>query len=175
MKYKEAVKQAMEDLAKDQKFIFLGYNVNYGSRGNGTLKDIPKDRCLETPLAENLMSSVAIGMSLEGFRPVVIIERHDFILNALDSIVNHADKFERLSKGQFRVPVIYRAIIGAKKPLDPGLQHTQDFTKAIREMVTFPVVELKSSRQILEEYEKAKHIDHPILFIERKDNYDDEC
>lgn len=175
MKYKDALKLAMESLANDSRFVFLGYNVCYGSKGSGTLNDIPLDKCIETPLAENLMTGIAIGMSLEGYRPIVIVERHDFLLNALDSIVNHADKLEKLSREQFKAPIIIRAMVGAKIPFDMGPQHTQDFTKALREMVSFPVVELKTSKQILEEYEKVKNIDHPIIFIERKDLYEDEC
>ena len=44
-------------------------------------------------------------MCLEGFLPVIYFERHDFMLVA-DAIVNHIDKIERISHGEFKVPVI---------------------------------------------------------------------
>jgi pyruvate dehydrogenase E1 component beta subunit len=148
--------------------------VRYGSQAYGTLSDVDKSKCFETPLAENLMTGLAIGMSLEGFRPVLFFERHDFILNALDSIVNHLDKIESMSYGQFKTPVIIRATVGSKTPLDAGAQHTQDFTEILKKIIKFPVIELTNSSQILAEYEKAIKSDKPVLFIERKDLYDAE-
>jgi pyruvate/2-oxoglutarate/acetoin dehydrogenase E1 component len=172
MKYKDALKISMENLSKDSKVVFLGYNVCYGSKAYGTLANISKEQLLETPLAENLMMGLAMGMSLEGYRPVVFIERHDFLFNLLDGIVNHLDKIGRLSQGQFNLPVIIRAVVGSKKPLDPGLQHTQDYTEALKKMVSFPVIELKKPEQIIIEYEKVTKTNSPILFVEWKELYD---
>ncbi len=174
MKYKDAIAISMEKLAQDERVRFLGYNVKYGSRAYGTLKNIPFEKCLETPLAENLMSGLAIGMSLEGFRPVLFFERHDFLLNGLDAIVNHLDKINKMSLGEYTTPVIIRAIVGGRTPIDPGLQHTQDFTEAIRKMVYFPVIDLKSSDQIISEYDKAIKMNGPIMLVERKDLFESE-
>ena len=141
MKYKDAIKKSMEMLAQDDRFKFLGYNVKYGSMAYGTLKDV-QDKCMETPLAENLMADLAIGLSLEGYRPVVFFERQDFILNSLDAIVNHMDKIDSMSNGQFKTPVILRATVGAKNILNPGPQHTQDFSEIFKKLIKFPVIEL---------------------------------
>ncbi|KHO55455.1 MAG: pyruvate dehydrogenase E1 component subunit beta [archaeon GW2011_AR19] len=172
MKYKDAIKKSMEELAKLDKVRFLGYNVNRGSRAYGTLKDVPKEKCIETPVAENLMVGLAIGMSLEGYKPVVFFERHDFILNSLDAIVNHLDKIEKMSYEQFKTPVIIRANVGAKKPLTPGAQHTQDFTEILKKIVTFPVYELLNSKQVIECYSKVKNFENSALIIERRELYD---
>ena len=172
MKYRDAIKQAMEALARDQRTIFLGYNVLYGSKAYGTLAGIPDDRCLETPVAENLMAGLAIGMSLAGYRPVLFYERHDFVLNALDGIVNHLDKIESMSRGQFKTPVIIRATVGGCVPLHPGPQHTQDFTQAFRSMVTFPVLDLTTPAEVQEAYRMAGQLDSPIMMVERRDLYD---
>jgi len=172
MKYKDAIKNSMEELAKLDRVRFLGYNVNYGSRAYGTLKDIPKEICIETPVAENLMIGLAIGMSLEGYKPIVFFERHDFILNGLDAIVNHLDKIEKMSYGQFKTPVIIRANVGSKKPLTPGMQHTQDFTEILKKIVTFPVYEPLNSKQVVECYNKIKNFKNSALIIERRELYD---
>src|SRR3989344_5918500 len=113
MKYQEAIKHWMEKLAQDEKVIFLGYNIKYGSKAYGTLKDVPKEKLIETPLAENLMVGLAVGLALEGFKPVLFFERHDFILVAMDALVNHLDKIERMSHGEFKPVVLIRAIVGA--------------------------------------------------------------
>ena len=174
MKYKDAIKKSMEELAKLDNVRFLGYNINYGSRAYGTLKNISKNVCIETPVAENLMIGLAIGMSLEGYKPIVFFERHDFMLNSLDAIVNHLDKIEKMSYGQFKTPVIIRATIGSKKPLTPGMQHTQNFTEVLKKIVTFPVYEPLNSKQVLECYSKIKKFENSALIIEKRELYDQE-
>lgn len=164
----------MEQLSKDENTVFIGYNILYGSRAYGTLKDIPEEKCIETPVAENLMAGLAIGMALTGYRPVLFFERHDFILNALDAIVNHLDKFESLSSGQFKLPVIIRATVGAQQPLYPGPQHIQDFTNIFRTFVKFPIIDLKTSAEVLSAYAKASTMNTPIMLIERRPLYDKE-
>ena len=152
----------------------MGYNVKYGSQAYGTLTTIQKEKKLETPLAENLMVGLAIGLSLEGFRPVIFFERHDFILNAMDCIINHLSKIEIMSKQQFKCPVIIRAVVGATKPLNPGPQHTQDFTKVLKDYVSFPVYELNTPKDVLKYYNLAKKSKGPIIMIEKRDLYDTE-
>ena len=171
MNYFEAIKQSMENLAKDPKTVFLGYNITHGSRAYGTLSTIPLDRCLETPVAENLIIGLAIGMSLEGFHPVVFFERHDFILNSLDSIVNHLEKAENMSDGEFNPRVLIRATVGGKVPFNPGPQHTQDFSEILRKLMKIPSYDLKSVDDILRTYSNVQDFKNSVLLIERKDLY----
>ena len=174
MKYQEAIKLEMENLAKDEKVIFVGYNINHGSLSYGTLKDVLDNKKIETPVAENLMSGLCMGLALEGFKPVLFFERHDFMLVGMDSLINHLDKIEELSKGQFKCPVIVRAVVGATKPINPGLQHTQDFTEIFKRMFHFPVYELKTVEDIKKAYKEAGKFEQPIMIIERKDLYSQE-
>jgi len=172
MKYKEAVKKSMEMLSEKENTVFLGYNICFGSKAYGTLTDVPDEKKIETPIAENLITGLAIGMSLEGYYPVIFFERHDFMLIALDGIVNHLDKIEKMSHGEFRAPMIIRAVIGSKKPLDPGMQHTQNFTEAFKKMINFPIYEPNNPREVIEVYEKVKNSDKPVMIIEKKDLYE---
>lgn len=145
MTYKEALTQANSRLAGDKKIRFIGYGVAKG-RALGTLKQVSASQIVETPVAENLMIGLAIGMSLKGLKPVVFIERMDFILNALDSIVNHLDKINAISGGEFSPAAIIRVIVGNKnKPLYTGVTHVQDHSAALRQLVSFPVVEVKDA------------------------------
>lgn len=172
MTYRAAIKEAMQELAGDPRTVFLGYNVLYGSRAYGTLNNVPKEMCLETPVAENLMAGLAMGLAVTGFRPVLFYERHDFVLNALDAIVNHLDKMESLSRGQFKLPVIIRATVGGTVPLHPGPQHIQDFTEAFRSMLNCPVLDLRSAADVVAGYRQARSLDSPIIMVERRDLYD---
>lgn len=155
MTYKDHISAAMTELAKDERVCFVGYNVKYG-RAAGTLKEVPEAQLYEMPLAENLMMGAAIGMSLDGRIPVVYFERMDFVLCALDSIVNHLDKLKKLSEGIHQPACIIRCVVGnSVSPLFTGATHTQNFTKAMREMVTFPVRELHVKGMIEMEYARA--------------------
>ena len=153
--YKDALTQANVKLAADPKTRFIGYGMKKG-RALGTLKPINEDMIVETPVAENLMMGLAIGMSLKGLKPVVFIERMDFILNSLDAIVNHLDKARLISRGEFTPAVIIRAVVGnKKKPLYTGLTHTQDLSEGVRQMVSFPVLQLETPEQVLSAYAEA--------------------
>ena len=67
MTYKDALTNAMSAIGSDPNSVFIGYNVGYGGLANGTLKGVPPERRIETPVAENLLVGMAIGMALEWF------------------------------------------------------------------------------------------------------------
>ena len=54
------------------------------------------------------MKGLAIGMSFEGFLPVLYYERHDFMMVVADAIINHIDKIERISHGEFKTSYNYQ-------------------------------------------------------------------
>lgn len=171
LSYKGELTAAMSFLAEDPKVRFIGYGIKYG-RAMGTLKYVPDWKLIETTVAENLMVGLATGMALKGLKPIVFIERFDFILNALDAIVNHLDKIETISRGEFKANIILRIVVGNRdKPLFTGETHTQDFSRALKELVSFPVIALKDPRQIGIQY-KAAHafLDrHSTALVEYKD------
>jgi len=167
--YKEAMNLAMKELG-DEGAIFIGYNVAKGD-AMGTLKEVLAEQKLETPVAENLMSGLAIGMSFEEFLPVLYFERHDFMMVAMDAIVNHIDKIERISHGEFKVPVIIRAVTADGGPFYSGVTHSQDFTKVLKAAVTFPVYDPKSGKEILEAFRNARDSKRPAIIVERKSRY----
>lgn len=173
MTYKEELTTAMDSLAKDLKARFIGYGVRYGGKAMGTLKNVPEHQLIETPVAENLMVGLAVGMALRGFKPLVFIERFDFILNAADAIVNHLDKLARMSKGEFAPGVILRVVVGnKKKPLYTGETHTQDFTEAFRKMLWMSVIATPHDMGAQEAYgyaEAAQRRGESTMIIERKD------
>ena len=174
MTYKEAIIKATQKLALDSNTIFMGYNVKNGL-ANGTFKGISDTQLFETPVAENLILGLATGMSLQNYLPIVYIERFDFILNALDSIVNHLDKIYNLSHGNFKPRVILKVAVGIKnKPLYSGPTHTQDFTEAMQHLVSFPVIILRLSKQhIFDTYEMAKNSSASTMIIEEKELYNE--
>lgn len=172
MNYKEIIKKSMEEIAIDEKARFIGYNLKRGSKAYGTLTNVSESRILEMPIAENLMAGVAMGMSLEGYKPVLIFERHDFMLNALDSLVNHLDKLSLLSNDQYKAPMLIRAVVGSLSPINPGPQHCQDFSEFFKRTFHFPVYDPKNVLELRQSLEEGKKFEQPVMIIERRDLYD---
>jgi pyruvate/2-oxoglutarate/acetoin dehydrogenase E1 component len=175
MLYKDYIKESMTWLGQQEDTCVVGYNTKYSHAG-GSLSGFPNERIIEMPLAEALMTGVAIGMSLDGLIPILWLERMDFMTLAMDQIVNHLDKIKALSDGIHAPAVIIRACVGNKHtPLLTGPTHAQDFSKAFREMVSLPVIQLKWSSSIMLEYEKAywraKNERQSTLLVEYKDLY----
>jgi len=171
MKYIDAVKKSMQILAENNKTYFVGYNVRHGA-AYGTLKDIPESQRLETPLAENLMAGLAMGMSMEGFKPVLFFERHDFVYNAIDALVNQLNKIDQISQGEFVFPIIIRAVVGGIKPFYAGLTHTADLTELFKDIFSFPVYAPETPAEVIKAYEIAMVSKGPVLISERKDLYE---
>ncbi len=172
MNYREALCHSMEEMARNPATCFIGYGIKYGGKAQGTLKNIPDHQLIETPVAENLMVGVAIGMALKGRKPVVFIERFDFILNAADAIVNHLDKIQGISRGEFAPHIILRVVAGNKtKPLFTGETHVQDLSAAFQSMVAFPVRKCRSAGEVLANYQSAFAAldEHSSMLIEYKD------
>ena len=79
-----------------------------------------KERIIDTPVSESACTGAAVGASLSGTRPVVVHPRIDFMLYAVDSIVNQAAKWSHMTGGQASPNLTVRAIInrGASKALN---------------------------------------------------------
>ena len=172
MSYKDAITQAMSELSMGDT-VFLGYNLG-GKFGNamGTLSGVDDDKKIETPVTENLMGSMALGMSLEGFKAVVYYERHDFMLVAADAIGNHISQLERISHGEFTPNVILRTVVSDGGPFYSGPTHSQDLTNVFRELIDFPILEPKTPEEAIRDYKKAQNSKSPVMVVERKSCYD---
>jgi len=169
MTYKEQITSSNTELAKDPKTRFIGYGLQKG-RALGTLKNVPDNQILEMPVAENLMMGVAIGMAITGLKPVVFIERMDFLMNAMDAIVNHLDKIKEISKDEFDPKVIIRCIVGnITKPLYTGATHVQDFTIALQKMTDIPVYSVLNEEFAKTAYKLAMTRNKSCIIVEYKD------
>lgn len=169
MSFKDAVVQSMDDLASDGA-IFIGYNVARG-HAMGTLRNVPEEQMIETPVAENLMAGLGMGISFEGSKAVIYYERHDFMYVAADAIGNHIDKINRISHGEYSVPVIIRAVVADSGPFYSGPTHSQDLTEMFRAAVDFPIFEPRTAKEALIAYKKARMAKGPVMIIERKSSY----
>ena len=163
--------RAMVMLSSQPNAIFIGQNVEYdGNVMYKHLHHIPLSQCLELPVCEELQMGMSIGLALQGFLPVSIYPRMDFLLLAMNQLVNHLDKLAFMSKGQFQPKVIIRTKVGSKWPLDAGPQHTQDHTFAVRALLSSVVIEkIQNPGDIMQAYEEAIKRKVSTLIVEALD------
>lgn len=147
----------MEYLAQDPRVFFLGQAVACpGTAMSNTLKHVSRDKLLELPVAEELQMGMTTGLALAGHVPVSIFPRWNFLLLAVNQVVNHLDKFPLMSNNGYRPKVIIRTGIGSVRPLHPQHQHVGDFTEAFRLMCqNIEVIRLDEPQDIFPAYQKA--------------------
>lgn len=157
MKYFEELKKSMEFLSKFEETIFVGQAVEYpGTAMFNTLKDINKKKRLELPVAEEMQMGLCIGLSLNGKIPISIYPRWNFLLLAVNQLVNHLDKISSMSNGEVQPKVIIRTSIGSERPLHPQEQHTGDYTEAFKKILTnIEIIRLEDPKEIFKAYKKA--------------------
>lgn len=168
MGYRDEVIKAMRMLAEDERVIFIGQTVGYpGSSIYGTLEGIPMSKRLELPVAEDMQMGIGIGMSLEGYIPISIYPRFDFLILAINQLRNHLDLCEEMSHGEFKPKVIIGTMVGSTNPLHPGPQHCQDYAKALKCMLkNVDVVKLLDAEDIVPSYKAALESEKSTLLIE---------
>ena len=165
--------EAMSLLARDERVIFIGQSICYpGHIMYNTLEHIEESRKIELPVAEDMQMGISIGLSLEGYIPVSIYPRMDFLIIAANQLVNHLDKIEEMSDGEFMPKVIIRTMIGCTSPFHPGPQHCQDHTKALQEMLTnIEVIKIIRKSDILSTYEYALENEKSTIIVETPELY----
>ena len=117
---------------------------------------------------------MSIGLALNGYVPITCYPRFDFLILAMNQLVNHLDKIRKMSRNEMRPKIIIRTSIGSKVPLDGGPQHTQNYTKVFKKILTeVKVVYLEKPKDIFNNFKKAYNDKNSFsyLFIENGDFY----
>ena len=154
----------------------MGQSVVYpGSSIFVSLKDVPKSKKIEIPVMEEVQTGMAIGMALNGYIPVSCYPRFDFLILAANQLTNHLDKIDYLTNNNFKSKILIRTMIGSTKPLNAGLQHTQDHTNALKKLMQYSeVIKLNREDEIFDKYKDAiskKNKKKVFIFIEDGNKY----
>jgi pyruvate/2-oxoglutarate/acetoin dehydrogenase E1 component len=104
----EAIHQEME---RDDSVLYFGQNIAT-TDDDPYLKAFGSDRVRVTPISETAEIGMAIGAAMAGYRPVVELYMAEFMLVAMDQVVNEANRFHYMTKGQVKVPVVLKAGYG---------------------------------------------------------------
>jgi len=120
----EALHQTMEAFPD---MVVLGQGLKspwyVGNTARGLIDRFGDHRVLDTPVSENAVTGMAVGLAIAGARSVVVHPRMDFMLYAFDPIVNEAANWHSMSGGGARVPVVFWGIIN--RGGEQAAQHSQ--------------------------------------------------
>ena len=141
--YVQAINEALHQMMeKDSRVFIIGVGVNspwyVGKSTIGLYDRFGDDRVIDTPVAENGITGVAIGASLAGMRPVIIHPRMDFMYLAMDQIINHAANWHYMFGGKVNVPVTIRGIIN--RGGEQAAQHSQSIQSMLMQVPGLKVV-----------------------------------
>lgn len=128
LSYVEAVREGLHQaLGADPTVFVMGQDVDApnGMFGvtRGLHSEFGRERVFDTPLAENALTGVAVGAAIAGMRPVYLHNRPDFLLLAMDQLVNHAAKWYYMFGGMVNVPLVIWTCIG--RGWGSAAQHSQ--------------------------------------------------
>ncbi|HEY7033766.1 MAG TPA: alpha-ketoacid dehydrogenase subunit beta [Thermomicrobiales bacterium] len=170
----EAIHDTLRDeLRADDRIVVLGEDV--GRRGGvfrvtaDLLEEFGEDRIIDTPLAESLIVGTAIGMALNGLRPIAEIQFLDFIHPAMDQIMNEAARLRYRSNNDFNCPLVIRTPFGGG--VHGALYHSQSIealfvhTPGLKVVVPATPVDAKGLLRA------AIRDEDPVLFLEHKKLY----
>lgn len=168
MSYKSEITKSMQLISKYDKSIFLGQSVAVpGNLIYQSLSKVPKNKKIELPIFEETQMGMSIGLALNGFLPISCYPRFDFFILSLNQTVNHLDKIKFISSLEYDPFVIIRVMVGSKKPVDAGIQHTMDYTHQLKKMMkNIQVIQLKDERKVFESYKKVLKEKKSTVFVE---------
>ncbi|MBM3944511.1 MAG: alpha-ketoacid dehydrogenase subunit beta [SAR202 cluster bacterium] len=126
---REAISRGLREALEDENVFIMGEDVgSYGGAyavTKGFLQKYGPERIKDTPIAESVMAGAGVGAAMGGMKPIVEIMTINFMLLAMDQVVNHAAKMRYMSNGQIEVPLIVRTVTGGGGQL--GATHSQSF------------------------------------------------
>lgn len=166
----EALHQAM---AVDPSVMLLGQGVKspwyVGNTARGLLEEFGPLRVIDTPVSENGVTGAAVGAALAGMRPIVVHPRMDFMMYAIDPIVNQAANWHYMSGGRMSVPVVFWGIINRGN--EQAAQHSQAMFSMFCHVPGLKVVAPSRAVDAKGLMAAAIRDDNPVLFVDDRSLY----
>jgi len=112
LQYSLAINETFHQMMSSDESVFLiGQGVKspwyVGNTAQGLLERFGPERVIDTPVSENAMTGAAVGAAIAGMKPIVVHPRTDFMLYAIDPIINEAANWHYMNGGKASVPVGY--------------------------------------------------------------------
>ena len=175
LKYSEAIYEGFTQLLDEDEDVFIiGQGLWSPWYVGATMTDFEKkygkDRILDSPVSENATTGVAIGAALAGKKSIVVHPRMDFMLLAMDPIINQASNWSYIFNGQVPVPIVIRSIIN--RGGEQGAQHSQALQSFFSHVPGIKVV-MPATPEDAKGLLLGSMIDkNPVIFIDDRWCYD---
>jgi len=171
LNYANAIKEATDFcLQEDKSVLLIGLGVPDPKGIFGTTSGLQdkhgSDRVMDMPLAENGMTGIIIGASLNGFRPILIHQRVEFALLSIEQIVNQGAKWFYMNAGQQNVPIVIRMVIG--RGWGQGAQHSQSLESWFAHIPGLKVVMPSNAFDAKGLLISSIEDNNPVIFIEHR-------
>ncbi len=170
----EAVRTTLHGaLANDERALIIGQDV--GARGNVFLitkdfiKEFGKERVIDAPIAEASIVGIAVGMAMEGLRPIAEIQFADFIYPAFNQIVGEAAKTRYRSNGEYTCPLVIRTPYGGG--VRGALSHSVSIEALFYHVPGLKIVAPSFPADVKGLLNAAIDDPDPVLFLEHKKTY----
>lgn len=173
--YVQAIREAHAQLlAEDPRVFLIGQGVWNPWYAGTSLQDLDKEfgraRVIDSPVAENATTGAAVGAAIMGMRPILFHPRMDFMLLAVDPIVNQAANWSYLFAGQVSVPLVIRAVIN--RGGEQGAQHSQALQALFAHVPGLKVVMPATPYDAKGLLVAAVNDGNPVLYIDDRWLYD---
>jgi acetoin:2,6-dichlorophenolindophenol oxidoreductase subunit beta len=166
--FKDAIREAIDQaMINDPRVFAIGLDADDRFGVFGSMSDLTHpERVIGAPIAENAITGVALGAALNGMRPICVHLRVDFMVLAMDQIVNYIAKWRYMTRGQVKVPLVLRAIIG--RGWGCGAQHSQTLGGLFAHIPGLKVVMPSTPYEVKGLFLAAVKDDWPVVFIEHR-------
>jgi len=169
--YSQAINKALtEEMKRNKNLVCFGLAINDSLNFFGTTKGLEKkfgsERVFETPTSENAMTGIGIGMSLNNYPCVMMHQRLDFFLLAMDQLVNSAAKWHFMFGGKKNVPITIRLVVG--KGWGQGPTHSQSLQSWFAHIPGLKVVMPAFPKDAYNLLKKSIRDPNPVIFIEHR-------
>lgn len=169
LQYSLAINEALHQMMSVDKSVFLiGQGVKspwyVGNTASGLLERFGPERVIDTPVSENGITGVAVGAAIAGMRPVVVHPRMDFMLYAMDPIINEAANWHYMFGGKSSVPVVIWGIIN--RGGEQAAQHSQALQAMFTHIPGLKVVMPSNPYDAKGLLISAIKDDNPVLYID---------
>ena len=167
----DALNEAMwQEMERDPAVFVYGIGVPDHKKIFGTtaglLEHFGPERCLDTPLCEDAMTGFGLGAAINGLRPIHIHIRVDFLLLAMNQLVNMVSTYRYSTSGTIPVPLVIRAVVG--RGWGQGYQHSKSLHSYFAHIPGLKVVLPTTPRDAKGLLTAAIRDDNPVVFFEHR-------
>ncbi|MEG3861915.1 alpha-ketoacid dehydrogenase subunit beta [Microcoleus sp. herbarium12] len=164
-----ALREALdEEMARDSSVFVLGEDVGQYGGSYKVTKDLYEKygelRVLDTPIAENSFTGMAVGAAMTGLRPIIEGMNMGFLLLAFNQISNNAGMLRYTSGGNFKMPMVIRGPGGVGRQL--GAEHSQRLEAYFQAVPGLKIVACSTPYNAKGLLKSAIRDDNPVLFFE---------